>query len=305
MHTIKKTFVYLLLAIATPAWAYEIDKNNDGKIDDERLPGNIVRQSGLDALNTAIQSALAGKVAGQITIYKQNEAPGTCAEGDLWIDTDAVSEQRLSSCVSSAWVQQGGGSAIDLSAPPPIGSTTPNTGRFTALQSDSLSIVPPNGETGEMAVHEDPASSGDDWVGFKAPVNVAPGGLDGDLLWVLPPSDGTANQVMATDGAGTLSWITPLRSADIGISVQGYNANLLDLADGSLSGGKVGTGISATNITTGTLPTSVLPSTIPKWGNVPATATATCIAGAAAYDTSYIYICVATNTWVRSSLATW
>jgi hypothetical protein len=36
------------------------------------------------------------------------------------------------------------------------------------------------------------------------------------------------------------------------------DANLQDLADGSLTGSKVGTGISATNVTTGTLPNSVL-----------------------------------------------
>ncbi|WP_422362092.1 tail fiber domain-containing protein [Reichenbachiella sp.] len=40
---------------------------------------------------------------------------------------------------------------------------------------------------------------------------------------------------------------------EIGSDVQAYDADLDDLADGSLSGSKVGTGISADNITTGTL----------------------------------------------------
>jgi hypothetical protein len=39
----------------------------------------------------------------------------------------------------------------------------------------------------------------------------------------------------------------------IGSNVQGWNTNLDDLADGSLTGSKVGSGISAANITTGTL----------------------------------------------------
>ncbi len=39
----------------------------------------------------------------------------------------------------------------------------------------------------------------------------------------------------------------------IGTNVQAYDADLDDLADGSLTGSKVGAGISATNITTGTL----------------------------------------------------
>jgi hypothetical protein len=41
-----------------------------------------------------------------------------------------------------------------------------------------------------------------------------------------------------------------------GVNVQAQNANLDDLADGSLTGSKVGTGINAGNITTGTLSTS-------------------------------------------------
>lgn len=40
----------------------------------------------------------------------------------------------------------------------------------------------------------------------------------------------------------------------IGTNVQAWDADLDDLADGSLSGSKVGSGISATNVTTGTLP---------------------------------------------------
>src|SRR4029077_5640606 len=41
-----------------------------------------------------------------------------------------------------------------------------------------------------------------------------------------------------------------------GVNVQAWNTNLDDLADGSLTGSKVGTGINAGNITTGTLSTS-------------------------------------------------
>lgn len=38
---------------------------------------------------------------------------------------------------------------------------------------------------------------------------------------------------------------------------------------------------------------------------VPATASSTGIAGQIAYDTSYVYICIATNTWKRAALSTW
>ncbi len=37
----------------------------------------------------------------------------------------------------------------------------------------------------------------------------------------------------------------------------------------------------------------------------PSTATSTGVAGTIAYDATHIYVCVATNTWVRATLATW
>lgn len=39
--------------------------------------------------------------------------------------------------------------------------------------------------------------------------------------------------------------------------------------------------------------------------SVPATASSTGTKGQIAYDLSYIYVCVATNTWKRSSLLSW
>jgi len=41
------------------------------------------------------------------------------------------------------------------------------------------------------------------------------------------------------------------------------------------------------------------------WASVPANASATGTAGQIAYDSSYIYICTATNTWRRAALSTW
>lgn len=42
-----------------------------------------------------------------------------------------------------------------------------------------------------------------------------------------------------------------------------------------------------------------------KGTTAPATANATGVAGEIRYDSSYVYICVATNTWKRSELSTW
>ena len=42
-----------------------------------------------------------------------------------------------------------------------------------------------------------------------------------------------------------------------------------------------------------------------SWSSAPASGTAAGNAGDRAYDSNYYYVCVATNTWKRTSLATW
>lgn len=42
----------------------------------------------------------------------------------------------------------------------------------------------------------------------------------------------------------------------------------------------------------------------PAWKPAPATAGSAGIAGQVAYDATHLYVCVATNTWVRVALAT-
>jgi len=49
----------------------------------------------------------------------------------------------------------------------------------------------------------------------------------------------------------------------------------------------------------------VRPTIEDHWSAVPATATSTGRKGSVAFDTSYFYVCVATNTWKRTPLTTW
>ena len=79
----------------------------------------------------------------------------------------------------------------------------------------------------------------------------------------------------------------------IGTDVQAYDADLADLADGSLSESAIDAAIARDSEVT------LAPVTAPT------TATDTCTAGTWAYDASYYYVCVATDTWVRAALATW
>ena len=55
--------------------------------------------------------------------------------------------------------------------------------------------------TGEMRFS---ALSGGNYVGFRAPDSIA-----ANTMWNLPAADGTANQVLKTDAAGNLAWVSP------------------------------------------------------------------------------------------------
>lgn len=59
------------------------------------------------------------------------------------------------------------------------------------------------GSTPELRFQEDD-TNGSNYVGFKAPASVA-----ANTVWQLPDADGTAGQVLQTDGNEVLSWVTP------------------------------------------------------------------------------------------------
>lgn len=64
-----------------------------------------------------------------------------------------------------------------------------------------------------------------------------------------------------TLGSGVVEQLVDV--GDIGVTVQAYDADLADLADGSLPGSKIGTGLDASIITTGTIAsTARLPSSV-------------------------------------------
>jgi hypothetical protein len=65
--------------------------------------------------------------------------------------------------------------------------------------------------------------------------------------------------------------------------------------------------ISATGALSYNSTTGVISYSTPARANssAPATATSTGTAGDVAYDSGFIYVCVATNTWVRAALSTW
>ena len=83
-----------------------------------------------------------------------------------------------------------------------VGATTPST--VVATQVDITA-------QGDLRLQD---TSGGEYVGFQAPGTVA-----SSVLWTLPNADGTSNQVLTTNGSGTLSWSTPSAGVTTGKSI--------------------------------------------------------------------------------------
>lgn len=69
-------------------------------------------------------------------------------------------------------------------------------------------------------------NAGTNFIGFTAPSTVS-----SDVIWELPAADGALNQVLATDGAGVLSWVT----VPVGIGIASGSANVLAYYDTATS----------------------------------------------------------------------
>jgi hypothetical protein len=64
-------------------------------------------------------------------------------------------------------------------------------------------------------------ANGSNYVGFQAPASIA-----ADVLWTLPGTDGSANQVLQTNGSGILSWATAGGSVQYSQNIQSANYTL-------------------------------------------------------------------------------
>lgn len=73
------------------------------------------------------------------------------------------------------------------------------------------------GNTGELRLYE-LAANGSNYAGFKSS-----DAISANIIWTLPDADGTANQVLTTNGSGVLAWQTASGSGTIA-------ANSLDFA---------------------------------------------------------------------------
>jgi len=110
--------------------------------------------------------------------------------------------------------------------------------------------------------------------------------------FTFPTTDGSGNQAIITDGSGNLSWQSVLLDNDLNASIEA--------GDGITLVYDSGTSVLAIGLN----PTGVFDN-LNINSNAPSSSTDNGTAGDISWDSNYIYVCVATNTWKRSSLSTW
>ena len=91
----------------------------------------------------------------------------------------------------------------------------------TTVTANTVKASGTSSSQGEVQFFED-TDNGTNYVALKAPASVA-----SDVTWTLPNADGTADQVLKTDGSGNLGWAASGGSAEIGTLQQFYKSDFI------------------------------------------------------------------------------
>ena len=231
--------------------------------------------------------------------------PATCNVGELFFLTSTTAGANIYGCAATnAWsLQSGGGSGVQnasqlsdlmaaISAPTTLSigatctSSTPCNVRlgsvtFSFTSSTSATI---SGGTGTAYIYLD--SSGNLTVGHNLTVTCSSGCVAVPGVTAFPSDSLPLFTWTATNGTWDTAGGADRRAFQ-------STANVYAAA-GLLS-------ITANGRTT----LSVDPTVVGVLSPVPATSSSPCAQGAWSTDTSYYYVCVAANTWLRAALTTW
>lgn len=129
----------------------------------------------------AVRSDINGQLAALFTNHSGATEPATTYAYQPWADTTA-NVYKLRDGANSAWIE-----LFELDGE--FGSKAFN-GNITLNAQGDLRFAD---------------SDSSNWVAFQAPATIA-----SNVTWTLPNADGTSNQVIVTNGSGTLSWASPL-----------------------------------------------------------------------------------------------
>ena len=148
----------------------------------------------INAKGTSVPYFKIGK--GGVTIYQGSSDPSltyTLVTGDYWLDTT----NKLSTWSGSAWIA------------PTLDNLNFNSSTIAAVTADDITLTPGTGKSVVVTGSSGPGMITTD-SGYDLTIDPSYGG-GGNLILnanVWPATDGSANQVLTTDGSGYLSFTT-------------------------------------------------------------------------------------------------
>jgi hypothetical protein len=192
--------------------------------------------SSAPAAGTFTTVNLAGSTSGNVALT----APAVAGSQSYTLPTaaPAVSGYALTGTTGGvmSWAATGGGGGSPGGSPTQIQYN--NAGAFGGASTftyDGTNVQ--LGATGALRFADTDSSN---YVAFKAPASIG-----SNVNWTLPATDGTAGQVLSTNGSSVLSWQTVTSSS--------YSANYLIVAGGGGGGSDTGGGGGAGGNRSGTL----------------------------------------------------
>ncbi|NBW15878.1 MAG: hypothetical protein EBR82_48615 [Caulobacteraceae bacterium] len=160
--------------------------------------GDINASAGID------YSKLAALSAGRLIVGNASNVPTAVdITGDVTISNTGVTAIAAGVIVNA-----------DINASAAIAGTkiSPNFGAQDITTTGNITV------NAQADVRFGDADSSN-WVAFQAPATVA-----SNVTWTLPATDGTASQVLSTNGSGTLSWATVSGGGGGDVTLSGNNA---------------------------------------------------------------------------------
>jgi len=143
--------------------------------------------------------AIANGGTGQTTAMAAASAllPSQASNSGKYLTTDGAG--------TLSWAAVQGYSAPTLGSTSIASGATVTTISGLTLASATATTALTLNATAELRLADTDSSH---YVGFKAPATVST-----NRIWTLPSADGSADQVLKTDGSGTLAWTTPAQGA--------------------------------------------------------------------------------------------
>jgi len=233
--------------------------------------------------------------------------PATCNLGEMFFLTNAAAGANLYGCAATnAWTVEssgGGGSSVQSASQLTDLATTRSSSTTLLIGSNCALATPCNVRMGSVAYT------------FTASASATLSAGTGTAFLYIDSSGNltVGHNLTLTCGSGCVAapGITAFPPDSIPLFTWTATNGTWDTAGGadrrafqSTTNVSAGTGLLGI-VTNGRTTLSIDPTLVGMWAAVPSTSSSPCAQGAWSVDSSFYYVCVATNTWRRAATSTW